>query len=323
MSSDRVCVYTSLFGQYEDLLEQPVAATSDIGFICFTDDPDLRSDSWQIRVVKPVLPTDPTRSARYLKICPHRFLPSFDVSLYIDNSVLLTSPPEVLIRALLPPETGLAISTHSSRDTVRDEFDAVVDAGYEAAWVRDEQLEHYLQSYPEVLEMKPFWSGVLVRRHLDPDVVAAMEVWWTNVLRFSRRDQLSMQVALQKVDPTYAAWALDNHDSGYWRWPSSTGRDPSRGGALPEHPDVGELQDRIAELEAEVKSRQEEQRDASVQIDGLWASEASLGRELEVLHASNETLNRRIEAILTSTSWRATAGIRAIGDLARRRGWRR
>ena len=106
--SERVCVYVTLFGQYEDLLEQPIFADSAVDFICITDDPELESDSWQIRVVQPVIVTDPARSSRYPKICPHRFLEDYDVSLYIDNSVLLTRTPEEIVSALLPDGAGFS-----------------------------------------------------------------------------------------------------------------------------------------------------------------------------------------------------------------------
>src|SRR5665647_394091 len=90
VASPRLCVFTTLIGQYEQLNEQPVAAQSGIPFLCLTDDPDLRSESWQIRPVSPVFGMDPIRSQRDFKLRPHLHLPDFDASIYIDNSVLLT-----------------------------------------------------------------------------------------------------------------------------------------------------------------------------------------------------------------------------------------
>jgi hypothetical protein len=91
------CVYTALTGAYERLNEQPVATAANIPFICLTDDVGLRSKTWQIRRVDMLFPMDPVRSQRALKLCPHRYLPDFDCSLYIDNCVLLSAPPERLI----------------------------------------------------------------------------------------------------------------------------------------------------------------------------------------------------------------------------------
>src|SRR5215210_7134454 len=44
----RNVVFTALVGGYETLTEQPVAAESDFEFVCFTDDAELSSETWQI-----------------------------------------------------------------------------------------------------------------------------------------------------------------------------------------------------------------------------------------------------------------------------------
>lgn len=229
------CAYTALFGHYEDLLEQPVAIDSDMDFICFTDDPSLRSDTWEIRVVRRVIQEDPARSSRYPKICPHRFLEEYDVSLYIDNSVLLTTDPSEILEDLLPDDAVFAAIEHSFRDTVLDEFRAVVSASLDSEWVCAEQLEHYKRSHSDVLAQKPLIGGVLLRRHMDPDVISAMELWWFNVLRYSRRDQLSLRVALSDASLRPTTWPVDVRDNGYWIWPASTGRIPQREPVLPGH----------------------------------------------------------------------------------------
>src|SRR5262249_25922485 len=95
------CVYTTLIGGYETLNEQPVASNSPVPFICLTDDPDLRSETWQIRRVEPLFGLDPIRSQRALKLLPHEHLPDFDCSIYIDNCITLKAPPEALIKQYL------------------------------------------------------------------------------------------------------------------------------------------------------------------------------------------------------------------------------
>lgn len=53
----RRAVYTALLGRYEELNEQPTALNTDIPFICFTDDPNLVSETWQIHLVDPLFPS--------------------------------------------------------------------------------------------------------------------------------------------------------------------------------------------------------------------------------------------------------------------------
>jgi len=226
----RCCVYTALLNGYEQLTEQPVRRESGVDFLCFTDDPSLTSDTWDLRLVTPLLPADPARSQRYLKIRADRVLPEYDVSLYIDNSVLLRVPPEDLIAALLPPGRDLAAVSHSFQTTVKGEFAAVVEWELDAPSRCEEQEAHYALTDAALLELRPLWSGLMVRRHHSAAIVAAMETWYTHVLRYSRRDQLSVWCGLRAAGVEPVVHDLDNHESPYHVWPVSVGRDRRRAG---------------------------------------------------------------------------------------------
>jgi hypothetical protein len=230
MNKRRACVYTALLNGYEELNEQPAARDSLLDFICFTDDPKLTSDTWSNRPIERLLPGDPARSQRYLKICAHRALPDYAVSLYIDNSVILKRPPEEVIDELLPDDCAFAAFEHSFRDTMRDEFEQVILAELDAASVCDEQLAHYEVTDAESLGMRPLWSGMLLRRHHEAAVTGAMETWCAHVLRYSRRDQLSLWLALRSAGLVPLVHRLDNHESPFHRWPVTELRDRGRAG---------------------------------------------------------------------------------------------
>ena len=188
-------------GGYEFLNEQPMALKSDIPFICFTDDPDLRSETWQVRHVSPLFSMDPARSQRDFKLRPHVHLPEFDISLYIDNAVLLTQPPEqVFERYAL--SSGFALAEHSFRDTVLMEFLEVIKQGLDDAGRVFEQLNYYSLVSPEVLEEHPYWGGILLRDHRVPKVREMLDIWYSSVLRYSRRDQLSANAAFRQAGLT-------------------------------------------------------------------------------------------------------------------------
>ena len=74
-------VYTALLGGYERLNDdQP--RDSDLPFICFTDDPRLRSTTWDVRLVEPAFPLDLVRSQRDIKLRGHASLEEFSETLY-------------------------------------------------------------------------------------------------------------------------------------------------------------------------------------------------------------------------------------------------
>ena len=156
---ERACVYTALLGGYEQLTEQPAAAESGLDFVCLTDDPTIESETWEIRHVQPVFSEDATRSQRMLKIRAHAVFPEYDVSLYIDNSVVLRQAPERAISDLLPAGATFAAMSHGFRASVTAEFAEVVRTGLDAPDRCAEQEQHYRLCDPESLELQPLKGG--------------------------------------------------------------------------------------------------------------------------------------------------------------------
>src|SRR5690625_6506825 len=50
-TQETIVVYTCNFGRYESV-KPPVVVEPDIRYILFTDDPSLRSDVWEIRILE-------------------------------------------------------------------------------------------------------------------------------------------------------------------------------------------------------------------------------------------------------------------------------
>jgi hypothetical protein len=216
-------VYTSLLGGYERLNEQPVAQQSQVPFVCLTDDPDLRSETWQVRQVSPLFPMDPGRSQRDFKLRPHVHLPEFDLSLYIDNAILLSRPPEEIFERYLPA-SGFCLPMHSFRESVLDEFLEVAKLGYDDQSRIFEQLNHYWLTCPKVLEERPYAGGILLRDHREPAVRTMLEIWYAHVLRYSRRDQLSINAAFRQAGLTPEVMDVNIYSSWFHSWPHLGGR---------------------------------------------------------------------------------------------------
>jgi len=291
----KCCVYTVLLGRYEKLNEQPVASRSGLPFICLTDDASLKSASWNCRLIKPLFPEDPVRSQRDLKIRPHIHMSEYDCSIYIDNSVILKEPPERLLE-MLSPETGFLLPHHSFRETVLDEFLEVARLGLDDSIRIFEQLNHYAVSVPDVLAQRPLWTAILVRDHRSQRVRSMLEIWASHVMRYSRRDQLSINVALiaASLDPT--VWAIDNYGSDLHIWPFAEGRDQQRG-ARSAHvsfmPNVARL--RFLEQERDVLSSKIPPLEAEVAQLRAEAAELKARGEAEVARILDKVERRRLK----------------------------
>ena len=256
-------------GDYELLNEQPVRPSSNLRFICLTDNPSLTSETWEIHPIRPLFPNDSVRSQRDVKIRPHRYLPNARASLYMDNSVLLTEVPERVIEAYAAG-TDFAIPRHSFRDSVLAEFLEVERLGYDDPARIREQLEHYTLANPPVLEERPFWSGVLLRDHESERGLAAMDAWAAHVHRYSRRDQLSANFAFRLEGLNPRVIDIDTMSSWFHSWPHTRGRAPIS----------------VPESDPLVARLRREQQDAEARVAALAAQNATLLEQAAIRDAS-------------------------------------
>jgi hypothetical protein len=262
----RRVVYTALIGEYEALNEQPTASESDIDFVCFTDNPTAVSDSWQIRLVEPRFPLDAIRSARYLKVKGPELLSDYDESLWIDNSVLLRAAPGTILDEWLAT-TDAAIPVHSYRTSVLGEFDTVAAQGYDDPARVYEQLIHYSSTSEKVLGEVPYWTALLARRH-TPAVLETMALWFDQILRYSRRDQLSINYVVDRTNLAVTPIVIDNWSSVWHQWPIladrkwSVTQDRLAGALRVPQADIGRLENLVTQLRAENAAITEEKNRA-------------------------------------------------------------
>jgi hypothetical protein len=241
----RLVVYTAALGGDGPPREQPVAARSTADFLCFTDDPELRSNSWEPVLVRPRLPGDLVRSARFLKIVGHPALAGYDRSLWVDRSVELRVPPEDFVGDWLA-EAQVAAPLHTFYRSVLAEAQAAIDLGKDDHLKVFEQLAHYVEFAPGALEANPHWTGLLARRR-SLSVEAATRLWWEHVLRYSRRDHLSFGVAMAAAGVWVASVPLANLQSPIHRWPA--GGDTRAGDRLPDSSQVrAEIEDVLSDV---------------------------------------------------------------------------
>lgn len=317
----RRAVYTALLGDYEDISEQPVARETDIPFICFTDRDDLVSDTWTIVKVDVPFRFDLVRSQRHYKIQGHPMLAGFDETLYIDNSVLLEVTPDVILDAWLE-DADFAVSRHSWRDRVIDEFDEIVRLNYDDAGRVNEQLLHYAEAYPEVMDEHPFWNGMLARRR-TPEVAETMRIWFEHVLRYSRRDQLSANVAFSIGPAQVKPIEQDNNLSPWHRWPVDVKRRAAMSTITGRR--TGPLLAEVARLERELAlqlrradEREGEASDAARRAEEAERARAEAETRLGEAEARAVDIERRLAAMSSSFSWRLSRPVRVIGAGVRR-----
>lgn len=181
-------VYTALFGDYDSLIE-PDVRNSECDFICFTDQPNLVSNFWKIRVVnRSDIP--PNLLNREYKVLPHKYLAQYNSSLYIDSNIGVKSDPTPLFESLNENEP-IFIANHPFRKCVYEELEACFKSGKITKEVKCLIVNKYLsEGVPENNGLTE--NNIILRLHHNKKVIDLMESWHDLIFNFCSRDQISL-----------------------------------------------------------------------------------------------------------------------------------
>lgn len=209
-------IYTAIFGG-KDNLQEPEYIPEGFDFICFTDNKNISSKSWQIKLIDPPF-TDPVRCARHYKILAHRFLPEYEYSVWVDGNMVVIGDLNELVNQSLE-KVSLALYNHANlkrrvwglfwmrdrsfaRNCIYKEAKELLRKTAGGHYMDDpnlieEQIKRYKEEgYPENNGLAV--TMVLLRRHNEEKVKKTMESWWQELVNGSRRDQLSFNYVIWK-----------------------------------------------------------------------------------------------------------------------------
>ena len=187
----KIVVYTSLTGKRDNLRDEQKKGKAD--FICYSDS-KLDSDTWTIKPACNLF-FDNNRNAKIHKVLAHQYL-DYDYSIWIDGSVLIKTAPEILIEKYLKNHDIAVFKHREKRDCIYKEFEICYKKNLDDRDLMKEQIDHYKAiGYPE--DSGLFECGVLIRRH-NKRVEDFNNLWWGEISRYSKRDQLSFCYCLSK-----------------------------------------------------------------------------------------------------------------------------
>ena len=224
-------IYTAIIGGYDELIE-PSFKPNGWDFVCFSDR-DLKSDTWKIRKTIPLY-SDNTRTARKHKLLAHRFLPEYDISLWIDGNINVIGD----INKLIPYLNDCNYSTYDhlqnqldSRGCIYDEANAILEAGHRNFNLNPTKGKLTYKDNPNLIQNQmnryvnegyPKNNGLVVqmevlRRHNEKDVVDTMENHWLELKHNSKREQLSFNYIAWKNDLKFNYIQGDSRDNEYFK----------------------------------------------------------------------------------------------------------
>lgn len=194
----RIVCFTCITGGY-DSLKQPLVPCPGVDFICFTDSLFMDGGRWQTRRIPAELGgLSKVKQQRIVKACPHRFLPQYDISIWIDGSMTVCRDLKAFISQYDLDACPLYTRVHQIRHCIYDEAEACKAMRKDSSAVIDAQMAAYREEgYPKKAGM--IESGVMLRKHNDPKCIALCNLWAAEILKHSHRDQLSFNYVCWKL----------------------------------------------------------------------------------------------------------------------------
>lgn len=213
-------VYTAIYGE-KDTLKEPLVVNPDIDYLCFTDNKSIKSDVWKV-VYHPAIHTDPVRSAKVFKVKPHEFLSEYDISLWVDaNFVIKTDLQTFFEKSNFLSKAGMMLFQHDQgRNCIYDEASTIMhDRKDDPNLVLAQMKKYREEGYPTQRGLSA--NSIMLKKHNDPVIMALGDLWWSEIEKYSRRDQLSLYYCIWKVDARhyllkYPRYNIRNNE--WFRW---------------------------------------------------------------------------------------------------------
>lgn len=192
-----------------DQIFSPVAATPGVEFVLFSDRKPRFVRGWRWRPLPPqTAGMSQSMVNRFCKFFPHAVLPDADCTIYVDANTLILADLQPLIDEFIASGAVIGLFPHKQRADIFEEFEFSVAVGkippsdVEAG---RRQLRRYRD---EGLPADHLFTenAIIFRRHGDPALEAAMDLWWEQLETYTKRDQLSLPYVLYRSGIRAKVW---------------------------------------------------------------------------------------------------------------------
>lgn len=202
-------VYTCIFGGY-DSLKEPLYVSPYCDYVAITDSEIPGGSVWErlpADSIQEISGLSPRMQARYIKTHPHLLFPGYRNSVFVDGSVLIVADMMPLFDQI--GGAFLGVHTHPDRKNIYDEGKMVIALRRSEEGLVRRQMDAYRAA--GFREEFLYETKILVRRHQEDACVTLMERWWSELVQYSERDQLSLPYVVWKENARPSICILGNN----------------------------------------------------------------------------------------------------------------
>lgn len=189
----RVAIYTSILGGYDDLKPQIKQRYPRTNYICFTDIEDdvVAKAGWKKKPFSHPITLSNRLANRYYKALPDKVLSEFDITIYIDGTVVIRDPDLVSKCINNLKNNDLLSFDHPERRSVEEEVKFCLELDRFRKMPLREQLDSYLEAgFEDNVGLIP--GGFLVRDNRNKKLTAFNQEWFQEIEYWDTRDQISL-----------------------------------------------------------------------------------------------------------------------------------
>lgn len=194
----KIAAVVAISGGY-DTVKLPAQLNPDIKYILYTDSPVVDAGVYEIRPM-PYFHEDKTRIARFVKTNLDQLVPGYDIALWIDANLMAMNDLSEFISDFKKSKKAVGAIPHPLRTSVYEEAEACKKHIKEDNRRIDEQAAHLWElgySTQKLIE-----SNFMMFDLKSKKIRGFFATWWRELDTFTRRDQLSLNYALDenKID---------------------------------------------------------------------------------------------------------------------------
>lgn len=295
IEDNELIVYTAFTGDY-DSLKEPEFIDDNVRYVCFTQNPNLKSETWEIIQMEDST-LDDNRIAKQYKVFPDRYFPDYKYSFWIDASFkLVGSIREYVYKYINSP---MLVVVHPERDCIFDEASSSIQFPRYSNYTVSKQMEKYRNEGMPLHYGLPS-LGALFRKHDDSTVISLMNEWWEEIINFTNQDQLSFTYLMwkHKFHPSVAPQYIWIND--YWTKEDDYHHKVELDDYITSRNLIKSLEGNIHDINTLTKE----------EISLLFNDIDALRDEAEALNQIRNHWDRQINNIRDSASWKLTGKLR-------------
>ncbi len=191
----RIVIFTAIVGGY-DALMPPEKLDDRFDYVVFTDQPVKNYGIYKVKPI-PFFSEDPTRSARFVKTHPHILLNEYDIAIWIDANIMISGDIYPIIKSFKDSRKPVGAIPHPIRKSVYEEAEACIKGQKGDEDLVLDQIQHYRSI--GFRKRGLIESNFMIFNLRDKLSTKFLDLWWSEIDQFSKRDQISINFSLHKT----------------------------------------------------------------------------------------------------------------------------